>query len=84
MGAEDTATLNAVINTVASSFAIIVPYLGFWLRQVTGSWLPIMMCSVCTKALSGVLFVRWASVTPARKLLEAEDREKEGPIAVST
>ena len=25
-----------------------------------------------------------ASVTPARKLLEAEDRAKEGPIAVST
>ena len=38
VGAEDTATLNAVINTVGSSLAIVVPYLGFWLRRVTGSW----------------------------------------------
>ena len=81
VGAEDTATLNAVINTVASSLAIVVPYLGFWMREVTGSWLAQILVSVGIKAISGVLFVRWASVTPARKLLEADGRAKEGPIA---
>jgi hypothetical protein len=53
VGAEDTATLNATINTVASSFAIVVPYLGFWLRRVTGSWFAQILCSVVIKAVSG-------------------------------
>ena len=53
VGAEDTATLNATINTVASSLAIVVPYLGFWLRRVTGSWFAQIMCSVVIKAVSG-------------------------------
>ena len=55
VGAEDTATLNATINTVASSFAIVVPYLGFWLRRVTGSWFAQILCSVVIKAVSGAL-----------------------------
>ena len=34
VGDKDVATLNAVINTVASASAIFVPYLGFALRSV--------------------------------------------------
>jgi hypothetical protein len=59
VGAEDTATLNATINTVASSLAIVVPYLGFWLRRVTGSWFAQIMCSVVIKAISGEISLPW-------------------------
>ena len=38
---------------VASSFAIVVPYLGFWLRRETGSWFAQILCSVVIKVVSG-------------------------------
>ena len=30
--------LNSCWNTLGSSTAIVVPYLGFWLERVTGTW----------------------------------------------
>jgi hypothetical protein len=73
VGADDTATLNAVWNSIASSSAILVPYLGFWLRQRTGSWSAQIVLSVAIKAASGLLYVSWGSTTPARKILEERD-----------
>ena len=76
VGAEDTATLNATINSVGSSLAIVVPYLGFWLRRVTGSWTAQILLSSVIKLLSGFIFVSWSSTTSARDLLAAEDKAK--------
>ena len=36
----------AVINSVASASAVFVPYLGFWLKRRTGSWMPVVLLSV--------------------------------------
>jgi hypothetical protein len=72
VGAEDTATLNATINTIASSLAIIVPYLGFWLRRVTGSWTAQIMVSVGVRQSSP----RVPSIAPAgQPLREPSCRE---------
>ena len=76
VGAEDTATLNAVTNSIASSTAIVVPYLGFWLRARTGSWGAQIGLSMLIKACTGLLYVRWASVTSAREILAHEDAAK--------
>jgi len=38
VGGEDTAMLNSCWNTLASSTAIGIPFLGFWLERRTESW----------------------------------------------
>jgi hypothetical protein len=40
VGGDDTAMINATWNTVACCLPVVVPFLGFWLREKTGSWLP--------------------------------------------
>ena len=54
-----------------------VPFLGFWLRAKTGSWLPQLVLAAGFKVASGTLYTRWASVTSARELLEAQKREED-------
>jgi len=54
--------LNAVDNTFASSTAIVVPYLGFALLNLTGSWLPHMAFGSMLKLISGAAFVKDAQV----------------------
>jgi hypothetical protein len=69
VGGEDTAMLNAVDNTFASSTAIVVPYMGFAMLNLTGSWLPHMAFGSLLKIISGVMFAKDASVTTAREQL---------------
>ena len=40
VGGEDTAMINATWNTIACCLPVVVPFIGFWLREKTGSWLP--------------------------------------------
>ena len=63
---------------------IVVPYLGFWLRQRTGSWFAQIALSVVLKAVSGVVYCSWSSVSPARGILEAEDRDWAERVATKT
>eukprot|EP01051_Picozoa_sp_SAG22_P013625 SAG22_NODE_1548_length_4150_cov_2.816095_4_plen_81_part_00 len=63
-------------NSLACSAQIIVPFLGFWLRAVSGSWLPQMALASGAKLLAGLVFLRWSAVTPVRALLEKQDAEK--------
>ena len=73
VGGEDTAMLNSVWNTIASSTAIGIPYLGFWLERVTGSWSTMIMIAVFIKTMSGLVFVRWSSTESARAILARAD-----------
>ena len=54
-----------------------MPFLGFWLRAKTGSWLPQLVLAAGFKVASGTLYTRWASVTSARELLETQKREED-------
>eukprot|EP01052_Picozoa_sp_SAG31_P013863 SAG31_NODE_845_length_11547_cov_8.098096_9_plen_451_part_00 len=69
VGGEDTAMLNATWNSLACCSQVVVPYLGFWLRSVSGSWLPQLVLASMLKLLAGGIFSRWSAVTPVRELL---------------
>ena len=72
VGGEDTAMLNAVDNTFASSTAIVVPYMGFGMLSATGSWVPHLAFGALLKVVSGLMFMKDASVTPVREQLREE------------
>jgi hypothetical protein len=76
VGGEDTAMLNAVDNTFASSTAIIVPYMGFAMLNLTGSWLPHMAFGALLKLLSGAAFAKDAQVKTAREQLEEMQKQQ--------
>ena len=76
VGGADTAMLNSVFNTVGSSTAIVIPYLGFWLERVTGTWSTMMYVAVACKVVSGLVFLRWSSIESAREILDREDERK--------
>ena len=63
------AMLNAVDNTFASSTAIVVPYMGFGMLSATGSWVPHLAFGALLKVVSGLMFMKDASVTPVREQL---------------
>ena len=67
--------LNAVDNTFASSTAIIVPYMGFAMLNLTGSWLPHMAFGALLKLLSGAAFAKDAQVKTAREQLEEMQKQ---------
>lgn len=69
-GAEDAALLNSVSNTLASLTAVVVPHLGFALRQRTGSWAPMLLGAAVLKLISGAIFGLTVTVTPARVQLQ--------------
>eukprot|EP01052_Picozoa_sp_SAG31_P060812 SAG31_NODE_19947_length_588_cov_0.584867_2_plen_126_part_00 len=83
VGGEDTATLNAVINSVASASAVFVPYLGFWLKRTTGSWMPVVLLSVVGKIMSGAIYLRWSSIESGRSTIEKEDEARAAAAASS-
>ena len=66
------AMLNAVDNTFASSTAIVVPYMGFGMLSATGSWVPHLAFGALLKVVSGLMFMKDASVTPVREQLREE------------
>lgn len=72
VGGEDTAMLNSCWNTLASSTAIAIPFLGFALERRTGSWAPMIMLSVATQVLSGATFLAWSSTEPIRDRLDRQ------------
>ena len=71
VGGEWSAMLYAVDNTFAQQTAILVPFMGIGMQQLTGSWLPHLLFGAGLKLLSGGLFVLNASVTPAQEQLAA-------------
>ena len=91
VGGEDTSQLNAFYNTIACSVGgPLVPFLGFWLRGRTGSWVPQIALAASLKLLSGAVYFCWASVKPARQLIyeqrqlarEGEARSHQRPAQV--
>lgn len=74
-GAEDAALLNSVSNTCASMTAVIVPYLGFALRERYNSWAPIILGAAALKLVSAAAFGITVTTTPARLQLQ-QRREK--------
>jgi hypothetical protein len=65
----DAAIVGAVGNVVANSFGVIVPFMGVWLRQSTGSWLPHLVFGATLKLLATAMFASGATLEDARTSL---------------
>lgn len=72
VGGQDTAVLTSVSNSLAQIPAVVVPALGLWLRQRTGSWVPQYVWVAAFQAMTGLLWLRYCSCTPARDQLEKQ------------
>jgi hypothetical protein len=72
VGGQDTAVLTSVSNSLAQIPAVVVPALGLWLRKRTGSWVPQYAWVAAFQAVTGLLWLRFCSCTPAREQLEEQ------------
>jgi hypothetical protein len=77
LGGEDTALLTSVANSLANIPAIAVPPIGLALQSYfQGSWLPQFALGAALQSATALLWLRYCSVTPARKLLAVQDAKK--------
>jgi hypothetical protein len=58
----------------AGCLPVVVPFLGFWLRARSGSWLPQLVLAAIAKIVTGTLYMRWAGATAVRTQLLEEKR----------
>ena len=73
VGGEDTALLFSFWNTVANLAGVVVPAAAAFFWRRTGSYAPTFLCAAALQVVGGLLFVKLASVKPARELLMAPD-----------
>ena len=71
LGGKDTALFASVMNSLAQIPPVLVPALGLALRRRTGSWVPQYAWPAVFHTLTGLLWLRYCSCTPAREQLEA-------------
>lgn len=71
VGGKDTAVLSAVGNCLASAPGFIIPPLSLAIRRMSGGgWLGVFVAPALLQVVCASLYVRFASLTPARDSLE--------------
>ena len=63
VGGASTATLNAVGNTLANLWGLLVPILGVQLRARFNSFMPLFLQAICFNIIGAALFARHAWLT---------------------
>ena len=66
----DAAMIGAVGNVLANAFGVVVPIMGVWLRQRTGSWAAHLMFGAACKVLATLAYVSSVTLDDARTSLK--------------
>ena len=70
--------ISSVVNMAATLPAYIIPFVGVYIRQKTGSWFGIFALAAAVQLGSAAVWWNCASLTTARELLKQRDDRKKG------
>ena len=63
VGGKATATMNAVGNTMANCWGLLVPIIGARSYALFGSYMPLFIQSICFNVIGAILFAKYARLT---------------------